>query len=69
MTSLETMTYEQFERHAPEILGRELGIDALARFLRLERSRTGDYTKERANWQKDLTVQEIVNSINRRRDG
>jgi hypothetical protein len=69
MTSLETMTDEQFERHALEILGRELGIDGLARFLRLEHSRVGDYTKDRATWQKNLTVKEIVNSINRRRDG
>lgn len=44
MSSLDTMTDEQFERHALEVLGRELGADGLARFLRLNRSGLGDYT-------------------------
>ena len=34
VTSLDTLTDEQFERHALEVLGRELGADGLARFLR-----------------------------------
>ena len=34
MSSLDTMTDEQFERHALQVLGRELGADGLARFLR-----------------------------------
>jgi hypothetical protein len=48
MSSLDTMTDEQFERHALEVLGRELGADGLARFLRLNRSGTGDYTTSRS---------------------
>jgi hypothetical protein len=40
------MTDEPFERHALEVLGRELGVDGLARFLRLYRSGPGDYTRE-----------------------
>ena len=32
------MTDEQFERHALEVLRRELGVEGLARFLRLHRS-------------------------------
>ena len=47
MSSIETMSDEQFERHALEVLGRELGADGLARFLRLHRSGPGDYTKDR----------------------
>ena len=66
MSSLDTMTDEQFERHALEVLGRELGADGLARFLRLNRSGTGDYTTSRSAWQKDLTVDEILNSIQQR---
>lgn len=69
MSGLETMTDEQFERHALEVLRRELGVDGLARFLRLDRSGSGDYTKDRMQWQKDLTVEQIVDSIKRRRRG
>jgi hypothetical protein len=69
MSSLDTMTDEQFERHALEVLRRELGADGLARFLRLDRSGPGDYTRDRLHWQKDLTVEQIVDSIRRRRHG
>jgi hypothetical protein len=67
MSSLDTMTDEQFERHALEVLGRELGSDGLARFLRLNRSGPGDYTTNHNAWQKDLTVDEILDSIKQRR--
>ncbi len=46
---------------------RELGPDGLARFLRLNRSRTGDYTRDREQWQKDLTLDEILESIRKHR--
>ncbi len=60
MSSIETMSDEQFERHA-------LGVDGLARFMRLHRSGAGDYTKNRMQWQKDLTIQDVLDSINQRR--
>jgi len=69
MSALDTMSDEQFERHALEILRRELGVDGLARFLRLDRSGAGDYTKDRMQWQKNLTVEEILESIKNRRRG
>lgn len=69
MSRIETMTDEQFERHALEILGRELGADGMARFLRLHRSGPGDYTKDRMQWQKELTIQEVLESIKHRRHG
>ncbi len=62
------MTDEQFEQHALEILGRELGVDGLARFLRLDRCGSGNYTNDRIEWQKYLTVEQIVDSIKRRRN-
>jgi hypothetical protein len=65
VTSVEQMTDEQFERYALEVLGRELGPDGLARFLRLNRSGKGDYTRDRIEWQKHLSVAEIVASLNR----
>jgi len=66
--SAEHMTDEQFERFALELLQRELGPAGLARFLRLNRSGKQDYTRTRAQWQKDLTVDDIVASSDRPSD-
>ena len=63
MTPVEQMTDEQFDRYALQVLGRELGADGLARFLRLNRSGKGDYTQDRMHWQKNLSVAEIVASM------
>lgn len=38
---------EQFYRHALGVLQRELGPDEVARFLRLTRCGSGDYTHDR----------------------
>jgi hypothetical protein len=65
MTPVEQMTDEQFERYALEVLPREIGPDGLARFLRLNRSGRRDYTRDRLQWQKNLSVAEIVASLNR----
>lgn len=65
MTPVEHMTDEQFDRYALDLLQRELGPEGLARFLRLNRSGRGDYTRDRMEWQKNLTVDEIVASLNR----
>jgi hypothetical protein len=65
MIAPDQMTDEQFERHALEVLRRELGMDGLVRFLRLNRSGPGDYTMDRLDWQKDMTIDEIVQSIRR----
>jgi hypothetical protein len=63
MIALDQLTDEQFERHALEVLKRELGADGLARFLRLHRSGPGDYTLDRDEWQKDLTLDQVIESI------
>jgi len=65
MTPVEHMTDEQFERYALELLQRELGPDWLARFLRLNRSGRGDYTRDRMEWQRNLSVADITASLNR----
>jgi hypothetical protein len=62
----ETMSDEDFEKHALAILQRELGLDGLARFLRLYRSGTGDYTRNRHRWLEGATVQEIMAGVERR---
>jgi len=57
---VEKMSDEDFERQALAILQRELGLDGLARFLRLYRSGSGDYTRDRHRWLDGATIQEIV---------
>lgn len=61
------MTDQEFTCHALGVLMRELGPDGLARFLRLNRSGTGDYTRDREQWQKDLTLDQILESIRQHR--
>ena len=60
---LREMTDQEFQRHALSILQRELGAEGFARFLRLYRSGHGDYTKERAELLKGVTIDEIVEQI------
>ena len=67
MSATDQLTDEQFERHALDVLKRELGADGLARFLRLHRSGSGDYTRDRAGWQKDLTLDQVLESIRENR--
>jgi len=64
MPPVEQMTDEEFDRYALEVLQRELGPDGLARFLRLNRSGRRDYTRDRTEWQKGLSVAGIVDSLN-----
>ena len=66
MNPLNEMNDDDFERHALGILQRELGPDGLARFLRLYRSGSGDYTRERHRWLEGATIQEIMAEVERR---
>lgn len=68
MRSIDRMTDEDFERHAFAILQRELGLDGLARFLRLNRSGKSDYTSDRQQWLTGTTIDEIMAEVERRRD-
>ena len=66
MIPLEQMTDEQFERHSLDILHRELGVYGLARFLRVYRAVTGDYTRDRHQWLQGLTVHELAQEFESR---
>lgn len=66
MIPLENMSDDDFERHALAVLQREFGLDGLARFLRLYRSGTGDYTRDRHRWLEGATIQEIMAEVERR---
>ena len=57
------MSDQEFQRHALSILQRELGAEGLARFLRLYRSGRGDYTKEREQLLRGVTIDDIVEQI------
>jgi hypothetical protein len=65
MTPLEKMTDEEFERHALSLLRRELGLDGLARFLRVYRAGSGDYTRDRHRRLEGATIQEIMAEVER----
>jgi hypothetical protein len=67
MIALDQLTDEQFEQHALNVLKHELGADGLARFLRLHRSGSGAYTRDRDEWQKELTLDQVLNSIREHR--
>ena len=60
MIETANMTDEEFERHALSILGRELGADGVARFLRIYRAGSGDYTRDRHLWLEKATIQDIM---------
>jgi hypothetical protein len=66
MDPIEKMSDEAFERHALAILQRELGLDGFARFLRVYRSGSGDYTRDRHRWLEGATIQEIMAEVERR---
>ena len=68
MISIDKLTDEDFERHALAILQRELGPDGLARFLRLNRAGSGDYTRDRHSWLKGITIEDIMAELNRHHD-
>jgi hypothetical protein len=67
MIATDHLTDEEFERQALDVLLRELGPDGLARFLRLTRAGSGDYTRNRQEWQKTLTLDAILASVRERR--
>ena len=66
MTPLQKLSDEDFERHALAILQLELGLDGLARFLRLYLSGSGDYTRARHHWLEGATIQDVMAKVERR---
>ncbi len=67
-SSIDEMSDEQLNQRAMEILQRELGADGFARFLRVYRPGTGDFTRDRRTWQSGFTVRQIVEDIKKRRE-
>jgi hypothetical protein len=50
-----------------EAVAKKLGPLGMVRFLQQFETGRGDYTKERAQWLKDIGIQEIVSEIRKRR--
>jgi len=67
MIALEKMTDDEFERYALSVLRRELGLGGLARFLRVYRVGSGDYTRDRHRWLEGATIPEIMAAVERGR--
>lgn len=57
------MTDEQFEEQTFALIVREFGLGGLARFIRLHRSGSGDYTAERHQWQAGLTLEDVMRDL------
>jgi len=63
MAAVEQMTDAQLTERVTGILRRELNVEEFARFLRLYRTSTGDYTRERHKWLNGITVDDIVKEL------
>jgi hypothetical protein len=67
MTS-STMSPDELRRAGLEALMRELGPAGMVRFLQQFENGSGDYTAERAERIGKMTVDEIVEAIEKRRE-
>jgi hypothetical protein len=63
-----TMTLEQVRLTGLQALSRDLGPVGLVRFLQQFETGYGDYTTERHDWLGDLTVRDISQEIERKRE-
>ncbi len=62
------MTPIELRRQGLAVLRKELGYVGMVRFLHQFDAGSGDYTKERHQWQDGLTVADIVAQIQERRN-
>ena len=67
MREIEPMNLIQVRHIGLEVLNRELGAVATVRFLQQFELGQGDYTKERHEWLKDITVNGITKEIKQKR--
>ena len=62
------MTPIELRRQGLEALAQTLGYTGMVRFLQQFDAGSGDYTKDRHQWQDQLSVAEIMAQIKQRRD-
>jgi hypothetical protein len=65
MATTEQLTDEQLDRRVMSILRRELNVEEFARYLRMHRVGTGDYTKDRHQWLDHLKMEDILPHLTR----
>lgn len=63
MSVVEYKTEYEIQKTGLDALHKNLGISGLIRFMQQFNSGYGNYTKDRQNWQKEYTVDEIFNEI------
>jgi hypothetical protein len=66
--STEAMTLDEIRRKGLEALAARLGPDGMVRFLQQFETGSGDYTKERRQWLKEASVEELAGKITENRD-
>lgn len=57
---VDKMSDDEFERYALGLLERELGVYGFARFLRVYRAGSGNYTEDRHRWLDGLSVEDAM---------
>ena len=60
MKLIEEMTNEQLEKHALDILAKELGPLGMARYLRMHGAGNSNYTRDRHKWLDHLTIDQVI---------
>lgn len=65
--SVQTLSPSVIRKLGIEALAKVLGPIGMARFLQQYESGIGNYTKERDDWLRDLSVRDIVKEIKERR--
>ena len=65
--ALTKTTLTEIRKKGVEALTRALGPVGMVRFLQQFEGGSGDYTRERDGWLKDLNVEEMVQEIKSRR--
>jgi len=67
--TLPRTTLAEIREQGIEALVSALGPVGMARFLQQFEMGGGDYTHDRQNWLKDLTVRDVVRAIKAQREG
>jgi len=60
---IEKLTDEEVLSRGLDAVSRELGLYGYARFLRIYRPGTGDYTRDRHQWLDGLTLEDIEREL------
>ncbi len=66
--NVKTMTLNQIRLEGLKALERQLGPDGMIRFIQQSEIGYGNYTKDRQQWLKETTVEELVENIKKTRE-